>query len=225
LATKKSEATRQRILDAALRLFGKHGFERTTMREVAAAAGVALGAAYYYFPSKDALLVAYYLRIQDEHERRARALLPGARGLRARLGVVMHTKLDVVHKQRKLMGALFRTVADPTHPLSVFARGMESVRQQSVAIFDESLAGGELPADLHALLVLSLWTLHVGFLLYFMRDTSAGQKRTRRLIDDTLDLVVPLVELARMPMAAPLVAQVLAALAGAGLWDANRRRF
>jgi AcrR family transcriptional regulator len=45
---KKSEATRAQILDVALDLFRRHGFESTTMRGIAAAAGVSLGSAYYF---------------------------------------------------------------------------------------------------------------------------------------------------------------------------------
>jgi AcrR family transcriptional regulator len=56
----KSEATRARILQAALRVFRERGFHDATMREVAAAAGVAVGAAYYYFDSKNALVMAFY---------------------------------------------------------------------------------------------------------------------------------------------------------------------
>ena len=47
MKTTKAEETRDRILDAALRLFRERGFAETTMRDVAAAAGVATGAAYY----------------------------------------------------------------------------------------------------------------------------------------------------------------------------------
>ncbi|HZS36969.1 MAG TPA: TetR family transcriptional regulator, partial [Polyangia bacterium] len=42
---KKSEETRRRVVDAALTLFRKRGFDATTMRDVAAAAGLSLGAA------------------------------------------------------------------------------------------------------------------------------------------------------------------------------------
>ena len=56
----KSEQTRQRILEAALELFRVKGFAAATMREVAVAAGVATGAAYYYFPSKEAIVLAFY---------------------------------------------------------------------------------------------------------------------------------------------------------------------
>ena len=64
--TKKSEETRIRILEAALLLFRKRGFEKTTMRDIARESGVALGAAYYYFDSKDALVMAFYERAQRD---------------------------------------------------------------------------------------------------------------------------------------------------------------
>ena len=56
----KSEETRDRILQAAQEMFHDRGFESTTMREIAVAAGVATGAAYYYFDSKDAIVLAFY---------------------------------------------------------------------------------------------------------------------------------------------------------------------
>jgi AcrR family transcriptional regulator len=66
MATPKAEETRNRILDAALRLFRERGFEQTTMRDVAAEAGVATGAAYYYYRSKQELVLAFYLRTDEE---------------------------------------------------------------------------------------------------------------------------------------------------------------
>jgi AcrR family transcriptional regulator len=50
--------TRARLLDAALRAFGEHGYEGASMRRIADLAGVAPGLAYHYFDSKEALLHA-----------------------------------------------------------------------------------------------------------------------------------------------------------------------
>jgi TetR/AcrR family transcriptional repressor of mexJK operon len=48
-------AKRERILAAALKLFAHEPYQAVTMDRVAAAAGVAKGTLYLYFPSKDAL--------------------------------------------------------------------------------------------------------------------------------------------------------------------------
>src|SRR5262249_55873456 len=63
--TPRAEDTRRRIYESALKLFREKGFEQTTMRDIAAKAGVALGAAYYYFSSKEAIVLAFYQEMQE----------------------------------------------------------------------------------------------------------------------------------------------------------------
>ncbi|MDP9011595.1 MAG: TetR/AcrR family transcriptional regulator [Pseudomonadota bacterium] len=53
-----AEWRRQRILDAALAVFGSKGVDGASMKEVAAAAGVAPGLLYHYFTGKEALSLA-----------------------------------------------------------------------------------------------------------------------------------------------------------------------
>jgi len=48
------------ILDAAAKLIRQHGFQATTMRDIAASTGMLAGSLYYHFASKDELLVAVY---------------------------------------------------------------------------------------------------------------------------------------------------------------------
>lgn len=54
--------TKQRILDAAERLFAERGFAATSLRSITAAAGVNLAAVNYHFRSKEALLEAVFAR-------------------------------------------------------------------------------------------------------------------------------------------------------------------
>ena len=53
-----SERTRQRILAAARRVFARQGVTRTTLEEIAAAAGVTRGAIYWHFADKTELFFA-----------------------------------------------------------------------------------------------------------------------------------------------------------------------
>lgn len=53
-----AEVTRQRILDAAARLFGDHGLEPVTMQRIATEAGVSTAAIHHYFGSKAQLFVS-----------------------------------------------------------------------------------------------------------------------------------------------------------------------
>lgn len=58
-------ARRNQILDAAATVFSEKGFERTTIKDVAKAAGIADGTIYIYFPNKSALLMGIFERMKD----------------------------------------------------------------------------------------------------------------------------------------------------------------
>src|SRR4051812_35871431 len=49
------EATRSRILAAALQLFEEEGWHASTTRDIAAAASIATGTLFNYFPTKEAI--------------------------------------------------------------------------------------------------------------------------------------------------------------------------
>src|SRR2546427_1972572 len=52
------DQTKDRIVDAAYRALVKRGYHETSMKDIAAEAGVAPGLAHYYFETKEDLLVA-----------------------------------------------------------------------------------------------------------------------------------------------------------------------
>jgi AcrR family transcriptional regulator len=207
--------TRERVLAAALKLFRRRGFDRTTMRDIAGEAGMAVGAAYYYFASKEAIVLAYYDEQQGEHARMARAKLTVATTTRERLGAVFHTKLDVLARDRKLLGALFRSVGDPSDPTGPFGAATREVRAGSRAIFAEALAGEPLDGETRELAAGALWALHMALLLYFLYDPSPRQARTRRLVDGTLDLIAQVLPLGSAM--APIAARIAALVHEAGM--------
>ena len=216
--TAKGEETRARILESALRLFRERGLDVTTMREVAAEADMSLGAAYHYFPGKEAIVLAYYEQVQEEHRARVeRALADQTRPFKERVAIAMHTKLDVLENDRKLLGALFRYTGDPRHPLSFLGEGTRRHRQESIAVFEQVVGDELIPRDVAHLLPLALWTLHMGIMLYFLYDDSPGARRTRKLVDGSVDLVVRLIALNRIPIMKPLRRRLLALLEEAQL--------
>src|ERR1700724_4109468 len=52
------DQSKERIVDAAYRTLVKRGYHETSMKDIAAEAGVAPGLAHYYFETKEDLLVA-----------------------------------------------------------------------------------------------------------------------------------------------------------------------
>lgn len=215
-----SEETRRQILDTGLVLFREKGFDSTTIREIAAKAGLSLGAAYYYFNSKEAIVAAYYDYVQTQHLERARQAFETAKTFKQRLLAAYHTKIDVMEGDERLLRALFRFGGDPDHPLSWFGPASREQRRLSVAVFEEAIGDEKLPEDVRGAAPTLLWTLHMGVLLYFLYDSSPSHRRTRKLIDASVDFVVDAKRIATLPLMRPVRRRVLAILQDAGLLPA-----
>jgi AcrR family transcriptional regulator len=66
LRARKKQRTRRTIEQAALDLFDAHGFEGTTIDDIAAAADIAPRTFFHYFPSKeDVVLADYTIRLEQ----------------------------------------------------------------------------------------------------------------------------------------------------------------
>jgi AcrR family transcriptional regulator len=202
---KKSEETRRRILEAALSVFRERGFERATMREIATAAGVAVGAAYYYFESKDAIVMAFYERSQGEMQPQIEALLEKSKTLESRLRAVISTKFECFAPNRKLLGAL-SAHSDPEHPLSPFSKETSEIREQDIGFFARAVSDSsvKLTAGVEPYLPRLLWMYQMGLILFWVYDHSEEQRRTMVLYEKTLKMILAALKLAGIPLLRPL---------------------
>ena len=206
----KSEETRRRILNAALDLFREKGFETTTMREIALRAGVATGAAYYYFDSKDAIVLAFYSQAAEEMTPQLEEVLEGTTDIRKRLAGILDVKLSYFESSRRLLGAL-AAHTDPEHPLSPFSHATGEIREHDIELFRRAISESRLrvPDDLGLILPRLIWMYQMGIILYWIHDRSAHQTKTRALLEKSLYLIVRLVQLSGLPLMRPLRRQVI----------------
>jgi AcrR family transcriptional regulator len=211
-STNKGDQTRRLIFDCALALFREDGVEATTMQQVADRAKVAKSAAYYYFPSKEAIVQSYYEVVQAEQERLCNEVFEKEMNLKSRLRVAMHSKFDLAKNDRKLLGVVFRYTGEPQHPLSCLGRGTAEIRRRARAVFERALEHERLSKDLERIVPLALWALQMGLLVMFLYDESPNQQRTRRTADGALELTLKLLTIAKLPVLKPIRTRVLALL-------------
>jgi AcrR family transcriptional regulator len=104
----RSRLTVEAILDAAARVFERHGYAAGTTNRIAERAGVSIGSLYQYYPNKDAVLVALAERHLDEGTaalepvitglaRDAPPLADGARRLVEAM-VALHAERPALHR-------------------------------------------------------------------------------------------------------------------------------
>jgi AcrR family transcriptional regulator len=204
--TPRAEDTRRRIYEAALELFREKGFEQTTMRDIAAKAGVALGAAYYYFSSKESIVLAFYQEMQEGSHDAILEAMAGHKKLKDRLRVVLEKRLELLAPNRKFCDALFRHAPDTADPLSPFSAETRPIRERAIEHLRVALDGGDtkVPVDLKARLPYLLWLYQMGIILFWIYDRSPRQQRTQALMEKSLGLLVNLLRLSGLPLMKPM---------------------
>lgn len=114
--------TKERILDAAERLFAEHTYAGVSLRTITAEANVNLAAVNYHFGSKDALLQAVFHRRARDLNRERVSLLAE---IEARAGGRPLPLDDVLYA---LLAPPMRWMSDPERGLSVFVQFLARCR-------------------------------------------------------------------------------------------------
>jgi AcrR family transcriptional regulator len=199
-ATKKSRETYERVLQTAIALFTEKGYQEATMRDVSKAAGLGLGALYYHFPSKEAIVLAFYQRLNQEVLAQWQ---PTPQGDPAdQLARYVRLKLAVLAPYRSLMRVILKEAVDPESPLGVFHPASASTLDASVGVFEEVLAAHVPAAERQGLARLA-WLGHLGLLAYWLHDPTRGAA-TERAVDAFAGLIRLAVVAAHVPGPTPL---------------------
>jgi len=200
--TQRAEDTRRKIYEAAMELFREKGFEETTMRDIAAKAGVALGGAYYYFSSKDAIVLAFYREMQESSNQPVLEALAGRKKLNERLRSVLEKRLALLEPNRKFCAALFRHAPDSADPLSPFSDETRLIREGAIEHMRIAVEGSDtkVPSDVKPRLPYLLWLYQMALIMFWLYDRSPNQQRTRLLLDKSLGLLVSLLRISALPL-------------------------
>ncbi|MBD7952405.1 MULTISPECIES: TetR/AcrR family transcriptional regulator [Oerskovia] len=142
----KARATRTRILDAASGLFVENGWTRTSVEDVARAAGVATQTIYYTFGTKHALFKELLdVSVAGDHDDVATLERPWARAVLAEPDATVHLALHVAGARAVLdrVAPLLRVLRDasPAVPeLGVLWAANQSQRRTVAATLTAALA-------------------------------------------------------------------------------------
>jgi AcrR family transcriptional regulator len=179
--TKQSAETRGTLYRVAISLFAAEGYENTTLRQIAAKAGVSPALLYRYFPSKRAVVLALYDELSNEFRRRAQAMPAGK--WRDRYVFALETSLDVLAPHRDTLVALVPILVGGRDE-GLFAPATEFSRSRVQSAFVEAVTGAsDAPKrpDAEAL-GRALDLIHLAILLLWLLDRSAGQRATARFV-------------------------------------------
>jgi AcrR family transcriptional regulator len=172
--TPKQSDRRRRVIQAAIALATKGGYDAVQMRDVATSARVALGTLYRYFPSKDQLLVAALNEWAEDMRDKLRARPPKGATNADRVATVLRSTVRALEKQPKLSTAFVSALSamDAEEPGSI-ERAAQVYGTMS-EIIGVAMNGDE--GEDHETLMRVIGQMWFAVLVFWARGWSAGNQ-------------------------------------------------
>ena len=169
VSAEHEQAVRSRILDAAIAVFGRLGYDRASIQDVVRESGLSVGAVYTYFKGKEDLFLEACACEAERETDRLRLRLSDMGSLSDRLKAAVDWGVDMALAELSTKGAMIHAWAraDTTPELRQL---LKDRREESVMfarrLLGEAAADGELPSwiDLDAL-ASAFITLTNGFVM------------------------------------------------------------
>ncbi len=182
-------ATEQRILEAAARLFRSSGWENTTTREIATAAGIATGTLFNYFPCKEAIAAALMSDALEKTEQEFSARPLDEALLEEDLFTLIWTGLKGLRPHRSFLALAAETVFSPLARSSPDRTG-DTIRVRHLEMVEQIIGAHGGNGPLRAVTMQLYWTLYLGVFAYWAADESPNQEDTLALLDQSLKLFI-----------------------------------
>jgi AcrR family transcriptional regulator len=183
------QATRRRILDAANELFTEKGFDSTSTRDLASAAGIAAGTVFNYFPTKEAIamtLVAQALTVAEEEYLQS---THKPESLEEDLFAFIAMQLRHLKPHRTYLEPVLETALSPIANSAAASQG-ESLRVSHLDTVEQLLRKHGQTESPSSVLLHLYWTLYTGVLAFWSVDRSRHQENTLAVLDQALKMFV-----------------------------------
>ena len=189
----QQEQTRGLIIRTAVDLMTEQGYDETTMKQIARAAGIGDATIYKYFPNKEKLLLGYYkLCIDIALEQTLET--PGFEefGLQERLQRLVDALLELLLADREFV-AITRSLVGKSPLLMMRDNmpGQQELKEQVAAFIEAAETTGEIaPCDFKNMLAGLFADYLFAVIAYWLNDDSDEFSDTTQLVDLTLAILV-----------------------------------
>jgi len=179
--------TRARIQQIAVELFSEHGYEGTSLREIAEHLGVTKAALYYHFKSKEDII----LSLVEDYQAQMDALIgwakehPGNAGTRRE---ILNRYMHIVAERSQV----FRMLHQNQAALNTMASALRTLKNAPLQLADQ-LAGPDATMRERARAMMALGSMSVGWM--FLADQVTDREELSAIVINIAgELVDPLRE-------------------------------
>lgn len=155
-------ARRKRLLEEAIRLFGRGGYQGTSLEAVATAAGVRKQTLLYYFPTKDSLLEACVVQTSERIARELSAALEDETPGSWKAEAVIHTLFRLAEEWPEFPQFIREAGRLGPEVTERFAAVLEPLRLRALAFLAKGMSEGSIRRQDPALLLFTCYTAVIG---------------------------------------------------------------
>jgi AcrR family transcriptional regulator len=186
------ERTKREILRAALELFSKKGFFRTTTKQISDKAGIAEGTLFNYFKTKEDLALYFFeqeLAALVEWYRDQKALHEAS--LAEKLFAVIHRHLERISPYEEFIEAVYLRALQPVSKLNLLSLETQELNVRYLRFIQQILRDAEENDEIPELGDFGAYAFglfHLAIISYWLQDGSRGKEKTLALLDRSLNL-------------------------------------
>jgi TetR/AcrR family transcriptional regulator, regulator of autoinduction and epiphytic fitness len=189
----QQDQNRRLIIRSAVELMTEHGFDGTTMKQIARAANLGDATIYKYFPSKEKLVLAYFeSAVADALAQMRRTTGQASFGLQEQMQLLIDSLLETLLADREFVAIARRLIERaPLLLLNEDLPGKQLLKHAFAEMLLKAESSGEIaPCGFKPSLAGLMADFSYAIVAYWLRDDSDSFGNTTQLVDLSLGLLV-----------------------------------
>ncbi len=189
----RKKTRKDRIMDAALRIFAEKSFQEATISEISKEAGVSEATIYEYFGTKEDLLFAIPEKISNDTIDASEAVLPYIKDVEGRMRAIMFSYVQLYEKNPDYSALVLLQLMSNKRFRQTAAH--EAIRRSAHGLLDcirDGIADGTFRPDADAYLIRSMLmgTIEHLFIHWHMQGMPKREKSMMDMLDPFLEIVL-----------------------------------
>ena len=187
------KSRKDRIMDAALRIFAEKSFQDATISEISKEAGVSEATIYEYFGTKEDLLFAIPEKISNDTAKESHAVLPFIKDVEGRMRAIVYSYVNLYQNNPHYSALVLLQLMSNKRFRQTPAHA--AIRRSAHSLLDiirEGIADGTFRPDADAYLIRSMLmgTVEHLFIHWHMQGMPKREKSLMDLLDPFLEIIL-----------------------------------
>jgi TetR/AcrR family fatty acid metabolism transcriptional regulator len=189
----KTKSRKDRIMDAALRIFAEKTFQEATISEISKESGVSEATIYEYFGTKEDLLFAIPEKISNDTLKESQLVLPFIKDVEGRMRAILFSYVQLYQNNPHYSALVLLQLMSNKRFRQTAAH--DAIRRSAHGLLDcirDGIADGTFRKDANAYLIRSILmgTIEHLFINWHMQGMPKEEKTIMDMLDPFLELVL-----------------------------------